>query len=346
MGTLLAYSAIATKLRAMHHSLLSDDNFKELAEIASIPLAVAFLRQTSSYNEVLASLEDPYLHRGEIEKRLMNSVYRDFTRIYRFANSEQRIFLNLYFKRYEILIVKNCLNNILDRRGIDLNISLFKTFFDRHSKLNIGILATSANTEEFINNLKGSEYYKPLSQMTNIENPTLFDYETALDLYYFGLLWKKKDKFLSKNDLTLVTNTFGQQIDLLNLQWIHRSRKYYNMSHPDIYALIIPVTYRLKKSDITALVEADSDDAFSNALKKTYYGLQYSQLASNNLETMYHFIMRKTLRLESKQNPYSVAILYHYLHAKEHEVQRIIIALECIRYKIDPNTALNHILKY
>ena len=346
MGNLLSYSGIATKLRAMQNKLLTSDNFRELSEVASVPLAVAFLRQRPSYAEALAPLDDHNLHRGQIEKLLMNSVYRDFGRIYRFANQEQRIFLDLYFKRYEILIVKNCLNTILDRRGINLDISLFKTFFDHHSKLNISLLADSSSTEEFINNLKGTEFYKPLSQMTNIENPTLFDYEIALDLYYFGLLWKKKDKFLSKSDLALVTNTFGNQIDLLNLQWIHRSRKFYNMSHPAIYALIIPVTYRLKKTDISALVEAENDDAFRGALAKTYYGLQYPQLAPDTLETMYSFIMRKILSRETKQNPYSVASLYRYLHAKEHEVQRIIIALECIRYGIDSSTALEHILKY
>ena len=346
MGNLLAYSGLTTKLRAMQSKLLTVDDYRELAEIASVPLAVAFLRQKPAYKDALATLDDHNLHRGEIERQLMNSVYQDFARIYRFANMEQRVFLDLYFKRYEILIVKNCLNNILDHRGINLDISLFKTFFDHHSKLNISSLAESITTADFINKLKGSEYYRPLSHMTHIESPTLFDYEIALDLYYFRLLWKAKDKFLAKDDLALVTDAFGNQIDLLNLQWIHRSRKFYNMSHPDTYALTIPVTYKLKKSDISALVEAEDDNAFRQALAQTYYGLQFPDLAPDTLEAMYTFIMRKILRREAKQNPYSVAILYRYLHAKEHEAQRITIALECIRYGIEPDTTLDHILKF
>ena len=346
MGNLLSYSGITTKLRAMQSKLLTDDDFRELSEITSVPLAVAYLRQKPSYTEVLAPLDDHNLHRGQIEKLLMNSVYKDFGRLYRFANQEQRIFLNLYFKRYEILIIKNCINNILDHRGISMDISLFKGFFDHHSKLDISLLSAPSSTDEFINNLSGSEYYKPLSQMTNIEHPTLFDYEIALDLYYFGLLWRAKDKFLSKTDLALVTHSFGSQIDLLNLQWIHRSRKFYNMSAPSIYALTIPVTYKLKKSDIAALVEADDDDTFRGALAKTYYGLQYDELEPDTLERMYSFILRKVLRREASHNPYSVATLYRYLHAKEHEIQRITIALECIRYNLEPNDVLSHILKY
>ena len=346
MRNLLSYSGLVTKLRTMQSQLLTDNDFRELAEIPSVPLAVAYLRQKPSYVETLAQLDNHNLHRGKIEKLLMNSVYKDFARIYRFANAKQRVFLDLYFKRYEIQIVKNCLNTILSQHGIDIDISLFKDFFDHHSKLDIDLLTKSTSSEEFINNLKGSEYYKPLSRMTHIENPSLFDYEIALDLYYFSLLWKRRARFLSKNDLATVTNSFGNQIDLLNLQWIYRSRKFYNMSSPAIYALTIPVTYKLKKSDISALVEAEDDDSFNQALANTYYGSHYPDLQPHTLEQMYSFILRKILRLETARYPYSIAAVYRYLHTKEHEIQQVTIALECIRYELEPSNTLEHIFKY
>lgn len=346
MRQLLANSGLATKIRAMQKKLLTENDFRTLAEITSVPLAVAFLRQKSEYSKVLENLDDHNIHRGDIEKLLMNSVYTSFARIYRFSTRKQRFFLDLYFKYYEVIILKNCLSNILDNRRIDLDISLFKDFFDNHSKLDIETLAESSSTGEFIDNLKGTPYYKPLSQMTNIEHPTPFDYEIALDLYYFGLLWKAKDQLLSKSDLLIVIKTYGTQCDLLNLQWIYRAKKFYNMSRPDVYALTIPILYRLKKRDIIALVETEDDEAFHAALDKTYYGLQYLDLSPETLEAMYGFIMRKVLLREAKQNPYSVSVLYRYLHAKDYEIQRIIVALECIRYGVDPQVTLEHILKF
>ena len=346
MKNLLANSGLTTKIRAMQKKLLTDNDFRELAGVTSVPLAVAFLRQKKEYSKVLETLDDHNLHRGDIEKRLMNSIYKDFTRIYRFSTIKQRFFLDLHFKRYEITILKNCLNNILGQRGIDLDISLFKDFFDKHSSLDITALADSSSVEEFINNLKGTPYYKPISQMTNIENPTLFDYEMAFDLHYFGVLWKTKDKFMNKKDLAIVTKTYGNQCDLLNLQWIYRAKTFYHMSPPAIYALTIPVVYRLKKSDITALVESEGEDAFRGALAKTFYGLQYPDLSPDALEAMYNSIMRKVLLREARQNPYSVSVLYRYLYAKEHEIQRITVALECIRYGIEPQATLEHILKF
>ena len=49
---------------------------------------------------------------------------------------------------------------------------------------------------------------------------------------------------------------------MLNLQWIYRSKKYYHMTPADIYALLIPVHYRLSRREISALVEAGDEEEF------------------------------------------------------------------------------------
>lgn len=42
---------------------------------------------------------------------------------------------------------------------------------------------------------------------------------------------------LKKEDLELYERNCGSQIDLLNMQWILRAKKYYNMKPADIYLL-------------------------------------------------------------------------------------------------------------
>ena len=154
MGKMLSYSGLVTKIRAMKSNLLTDDQYRELAEISSVPLAVAYLKQRPAYSQIWASLDENDLHRGQIEKLLINAVYNDFTRLYRFANMEQRKFLDLYFKRYEVAMLKNCLNKVFDHRDVELDLSMFHAFFGRHSSLNVNLLASSSSIEDFINNLK------------------------------------------------------------------------------------------------------------------------------------------------------------------------------------------------
>ena len=322
MKKMLSYSGLVTKIRAMQSNLLTDDQYRELAEISSVPLAVAYLKQRPAYSQIWASLDENDLHRGQIEKLLINAVYNDFARL------------------------KNCLNKIFDHREVDLDLSMFKLFFDRHSELDISMLAASGSIEEFIASLKGTEYYEPLNHLREIESPTLFDYETALDLYYFRVIWKIKDKIFAGTDLEQVKTAYGNKFDLLNLQWIHRSRKFYNMSAADIYALIIPIHYKLKKEEIAALVEAENDAAFEDVLNKTYYGKHYEMLSPDTIEDMYIYIMKQILTKESRRDPYSVASMYHYLYFKDHEIRRLTVALECIRYNIPPETTVQHIFKF
>ena len=228
MSGLLSYSGLTTKIRAMQSHLLNDQNFREIVELESVPQAVSYLKQHKSYEDLFEGYNEADLHRGQIEKMLRLTVYRDFSKLYRFANVEQRKFLALYFKRYEVSVIKECLNTVFDHRDVVLNLSIFDEFFNKHSQLDINLLASSRTIEELIANLKGTEYYAPLSQLADIERPTLFDYEMTLDLYYFAQMWKDRSKVVTKRDLEELTAAWGSKFDMLNLQWIYRSKRYYH----------------------------------------------------------------------------------------------------------------------
>mgnify|MGYP005789731781 CR=1 FL=1 len=346
MGNLLSYSGLATKLRAMQSRLLTDTQYRELAEQKSVPQAVAWLKQRPAYEHTWASLSESELHRGRIEQLLINSVHEDFAKVYRFANVNQRKFLDLYFGRYEVRLMKECLNKIFDHRDVDLDLSLFKPFFDRHSRLDISRLTAASSIQEFVENLKGTPYYIPLRSLSGIEEPTLFDYEMTLDLYYFSVIWKTKDKIFKKKDLEEITRAYGSKFDLLNLQWIYRSKKYYSMATADIYALLIPVNYKISQKETAALVEAENMSLFESLLAQTYYGRRFERLGPETLEEMYSWIMKHILLGETRKDPYSAACIYCYFYHKEHEIDRLTTVLECIRYGISPDDTMNYILKY
>ena len=125
MSGLLSYSGLTTKIRAMQSHLLNDQNFREIVELESVPQAVSYLKQHKGYEDLFEGYNEADLHRGQIEKMLRLTVYRDFSKLYRFANVEQRKFLALYFKRYEVSVIKECLNTVFDHRDVVLNLSIF-----------------------------------------------------------------------------------------------------------------------------------------------------------------------------------------------------------------------------
>ena len=137
---LLAYSGITTKVRAMESRLLKPEQFQELAEQEDVRSAADYLKEQPAYAEVFEGLDDTKLHRGYMEQILTQSEYRDFTRLYRFSGVKQRRFLDLYFKHYEVEVIKKLLRHVLGGREGQPDLSMFQDFFEKHSDLNLELL--------------------------------------------------------------------------------------------------------------------------------------------------------------------------------------------------------------
>ena len=115
MGNLLEYSGIVTKIRAMGAKLLTPDQFTEIANLGSVPEIAGYLKKNTAYADVLEALEEHQLHRGNIEKVLIQSLYHDYTKIYRFCGQKQRRFMKLILKNYEIDLINYCLRIVINR---------------------------------------------------------------------------------------------------------------------------------------------------------------------------------------------------------------------------------------
>lgn len=350
MENLHSYSGMTTKIRAMKRKLISPEEFNTIASLNSTSEAIAYLKKHPGYQEVLAPYDEELTHRQEIEKVLTKSIYTDFTKLYRFGNLDQRKYLNFYFKRYEINILKTYLRMVFDHREPDVDLTIFQDFFSHHSDVDISRLSSSHSLSEFVTNLKGSEYYGPLHQLERLESPTLFDYEMALDLYYFRTIWKKKNKVLKGQELKIITQDQGSKFDILNILWIYRAKKYYKMSNADIYAFLIPVTYRLNKGDITALTEAGSHEDFLSALSNTYYAKHYHMLpeditSPSSLEAFYSKVRSSLHQFHARRYPYSVAMINSYFYEKEHEVDKLTTLLEALRYDVSASDIATYIIK-
>ena len=137
MGNLLEYSGIVTKVRAMKAKLLTPKQFEEIAGLGSVLEIVDYLKKNTAYADVLDMLEDDQLHRGNIEKVLTQSLYHDYTKIYRFCGQKQRRFMKLLMKNYEIDLINYCLRIVINRYKQPFDINYKPALFDRYSQISI-----------------------------------------------------------------------------------------------------------------------------------------------------------------------------------------------------------------
>ena len=339
----MAYSGIVTKVRAMQAKLLTKEDFDNIAAMKSVLDIISFLKGKPAYSELLNQMDESLYHRGNIEKILYQSLYNDYTRLFRFGGIEQKKFLKLYLKRYEVDVINYCLRIVFNHYDKPFDLNYKKEFFDRYSQISIDRLITSQNIDELVDNLKDTEYYTPLKRLRDSGAATLFDYDLELDLYYFTTLWKSKRRILKKKELELFTRDCGSRIDLLNLQWIYRAKKYYHMLPPDIYTLTIPIHYRIHVDEFKALVEAPSADEFRKLMESTAYARKYDFEQKKTIEQMYKECLYRLYIADRRNNPWSIASITTYLFLKEEEIYKLTTALECVRYGLTRQETLGYL---
>ena len=190
-----------------------------------------------------------------------------------------------------------------------------------------------------IRGLKGSAYYEPLEKLLEQGKATLPACETAMDMLYFKTIWKIKDKYLSKAEAKMLAQCFGTKMDMLNVQWICRAKKYYNLSEGDIYALIIPIQYHVTIKEIQTMAQAENMEQVYGVIKNSWYKCQnIEELMDQGLGNAAKELTDKIYELTSRKEPYSAAVLNSYLYFKEREIEQIITTIEKIRYGMTART--------
>lgn len=343
MGELRKYSAVATKIRAMDSRLLKEEDFAKLAAMESVPQAVAYLKKIPAYGVLFRGYDETELHRGQIEKLLIGTLYYDFTKIYRFCDRNDKQILRLYFEKFEIAMLKRVFRRAFNQGDETTEKEELRSRVQRFTELPLDRLSEAQTVSEILDALKDTKYHRILESIDQSKQAGLFDYEMALDLYYFSNIWKQNSKLTKGKTRALFTRSLGSQIDLLNMMWIYRSKKYYQLSEASTYALLIPVTYKLHDSDIRAMVTAADERALEAAVSGTYYGKRFLNLDSRELESVYHSFLHKIYWEEKQKNPYSLAAITGYLYDKEQELDRLTTVLEGVRYGLPASETLKYI---
>lgn len=343
MGNLRTYSGITTKVRAMQAKLLTDADYENIANLKTVPEVIEYLKEKPAYTKYINRMDTSLYHRGNVEKVLAQSFYDDYTRIFRFVGMEQKKFLKTYWKRYEIDLINYCLRIVFNHYDVPFDIDYKKEIFDKYSQLSVSKLVLSKNVEELIDNLKGTEYYSPLQTLRESGAATLYDYDLTLELYYFSMMWKDEKRLLKGKERKIFMKDYGMKIDLTNIRWIYRAKKYYNMLPPDIYMMMIPIQYRFSKEEFKALVEAPTVEEFIKQVGLTRYGKKLTFEEGHMLEQQSREILKAVYLSDRRNNPYSVATMNAYLFLKEEEIRKIVSALECIRYGLSSRDILGYL---
>lgn len=351
MGSLLAYSGISTKIRGMRSQLLQEQDYERMSSMSSVMEAVEYLKQKPAFADAFSMTQEQAMHRSTVERLLFFTEYNDYKKIYRFSGAKVRKYLKFYFANFERTVLRSVYRKIVDGSQSELFLEGLGDFFKKHVSFDSEKVMNANTEKEFVEALYGSPYYAWLHPLLEQGALSLYECEMAIDSYIFTNMWKKQKKNFNEDELQSLCRTYGCQLDLLNLMWIYRAKKYYDLNRTELYQMLLPVHYKVSKEKIQQMVEAVDVEEFQALLKQTYYGEKYGVKMEHNengfyIEHIYYALLYYLHKREFARQPFSIAAVSSYLYMKHLETKRLVTAIEGIRYGLPPQIILEHEKNY
>lgn len=337
MSFALQYPAINAKIKAISSKMLADSDFENLIELDTVQAAFNYLYNNTYYKEDLEELSGKEIHRRQLELNLKKSIIsaENFSKKYLGSNSKK--FIEHYFKKYEIEDLKIILRTILienEENYLADNL----VYIERNPEIDFQNLVQASSFNDLQSALAGVRYVDILNEYEDQYHKTknLFPIEMSLDFYYFSTLDKLSNR-LSKNDRKFAREIVGTQIDLLNLQWIYRIKRYYNLSAGEILNYIIPFHFRITKEELHDMSQTDKAADLNKFISYTpYKNLLETAIREENIvfeRFFLNYILNRVEKIKTSSF-FSIANVIAYLYIKEYEVRDIVTIIEGVRYSL------------
>lgn len=341
------YSAVAAKLKAMYSRFLTEKDYEELLSEKSVTDICAYLKTTEGYHDVLGDVNEREMHRGVMEILLEQDIMEEYIRLYNFVDKEKRDLLKFWFMAREIDFLKREISYLYthdERNKDEVNQGRFDAFFETHTKINRDIMRNAKSLSDCVTACADTPYAEPLRRAENID-ADFFTLGMLLDASHYTAMWRTARRNLKGEQGKLFERLIGAKIDMLNLMWIYRGKKYYSVSNEIIFGYLLPVRHRISEDAMRTLVNADGAVRFISAVNEmTPYGELFSGTDKGRFpEENYRYLYNGLSKRIFVENSQSLAAVYAYLNLKEVELNNITTIIEGIRYNLNTDSIREHI---
>lgn len=325
MNSIVNFAALNTKIRVLSRNLLTDHDYKNLIKKKNVSRVISYLKSKTKYkfdNE--DSLE-------KIEVYFQKNLINQYSKIMSFLPIKYKKIFKALLVRYEIENIKkrirlidngekNTFENTINSKYFQIDIDTEKNYYE---------------LSEFIETLKGTPYYKILKNHLDQKN-RLFYMEMSLDIYYFNNLEKEIKKVLKKNKKNTILEVLGKNSDLLNIQWIYRALKYYDLNSEELMNYVLLTGYHYKYDKLKSLCYSKSVKEFIKRVKNSEYHFLFDkdedfELAMEKNVEKYIYHLFKKLNQSSNMD-FNKAV--YYLHQVEYEMRDVFTILESKKYNL------------
>jgi V/A-type H+-transporting ATPase subunit C len=339
MSSIGTYALVNAKVRAMRSQFLNESQYRELIDTKSLREFWSLLSRTR-YASLVEKVN--YQEPAQVEISFLLAEVQQLRQIRKYCRKKTMEIINRLMERYDGEKLKIILRSWYRQgRGAD-------AIFPEPILTDFPIrkLVESKNIHEFILSLEGSVFQRVLIsvQRDYIETKSLFPLELAIDRHIYQRLLDMKS-FLNARDRRILERLIGIEIDLKNLEWIGRFKKYYDLTSAQIADYLLPYGYRLGVNQIR---ESLAGESLSSVLIQIIRGMRVDMPAEIEedfaLEALDQFLkdvlMREARRVFG-EFPFSVGSILGYFYLMRLELNNLRTLVQAKLYEYPPERTEN-----
>ena len=327
------YPNINAKLKGMYSKRITKTDLEDLVKQNSLKNAVLLLKTKS---EIFKN-SDENIDRLEIESLLEKDQINNILKIEKLLDHKDLETFKMFLSKYEIKCVKSMFRKLFsDDKTNDIIVQNVKNWTQNVFE-DIKGIETVENFYEFFEAIKRMKYNKILKKYQKQEDINVFEVENEMDKLYFETLYDtiKKEANLKK--------IIGSEIDLLNVLWIFRIKKYYNFEVQKLENILIKRYYKLKPKILNKLTCINSFEELKEVMQETVYKSVFTdeEDLEENIDRYLYNINKKIFRNDTM----SMAYIWGYINMVEYENNDIINTIEGIRYNMEKKEILRRLVQ-
>lgn len=323
----------------MYGRMLSPAQYDELLRKRSVQEISAYLREKTSYGDVLAGVQDSAIHRGQLENLLHKDLLHKYVRMAKYVRGQDGIY-RFVVMDIEIELILGCLRRIIGGGyEEDELVALQPTFVQPYARFQVIELAKARSVEQLYRVVEHTEYGAVIAHCMESYPPEdgaiqYAAYGVALKKYYFQTLIEQTRDIkgaAAKQMHELITI----RAELMNLNTIFRMKTYFATPPARIRQLLLPFYCRLSRRKMDTLIDARDAEEFMRLLCKTTYGRYINEqdtFIERQTEPIRYRINRHALRFSTDPRVVYAA----FMMLRNMETEDVVRIIEGVRYELAP----------
>lgn len=329
------YSSNATtaKIRAKYAQLFTQEDYRELAALRTVPEAAEYISRSARFREAFVEVDPNTIHRGFLEELLYRENFETYIRLCKFQGLDKQPFFGFLIRRSEI----DCILSIINR----INSSLDRTYLSdlpgyliKYLTIPVMELSLSQTYEDLVAGLKGTRYGKVLKKIPVREDGRA-DYtecELRLRTAYYEELLEQAEKEFSGSVSEELKTIILREIDCRNIINAYRMKSYFGYSPEEIKRRSLKY-YGIGKKNMERLYEAADSETMMDMVNHTIYGKNSPD--TDNIEVEINSVKIRRLRHYLTGSTNAPVALYAFIILCDIEVSNLVHIIEGIRYGVE-----------